>query len=308
MALTETEGGLWFQEDLYTDIAYGFRVTAVLHHEQSAFQEIMILETPALGKVLVLDGVVQCAQRDEAIYHELLAHSGMFMRLAVSSAVAGTGLTVLVVGGGDGGIARECLKHASLERITVADIDPRVREATQASFPELPAGAYADPRLTAVDGDAVDFVRRHRDSFDLIIADTPDPVGCALPLFGRNFVADCHAALKGGGVFVRQAGSLLLQSDEFVHARDDLAAVFGTQHTRAGLLATCTYLGGWFTWVSAVKNAPYPDGEPARRTMSASFAQAGLDVRWYSPALQIASQVLPARYADKLSAPPEDRR
>lgn len=292
MALTETEDGLWFQEDLYADIAYGFRVTAVLHQEKSAFQDILILDTPALGKVLVLDGIVQCAQRDEAIYHEMLAHAGVFLCLAGTPPAAG--LNVLVVGGGDGGIARECLKHAGVTRVTVVDIDPRVRETVLAHFPELPAGAYGNPRLTAADADAVDFVRRHRDRFDLIIADTPDPVGAATPLFGQEFVANCHAALKEGGVFVRHGGSLLLQTNEFVRTRDDVEAVFGTERTRTGLLATCTYLGGWFTWLAAVKGLPYPEGDAARRTLRTLFERAAPDVRWYSPEMQVASQVLPA--------------
>jgi len=295
MALTETDEALWFQEDLYADIAYGFRVTAILHREKSAFQEILVLESPALGKVLVLDGVVQCAQRDEAIYHEMLAHSGIFLRLAAAPPPV-AGLNVLVVGGGDGGIARECLKHAGVAQVTVVDIDPRVRETVLAHYPELPAGAYADPRLAAVDVDAAGFVRQHRASFDLIVADTTDPVGIALPLFGRDFVADCFAALKEGGAFVRHAGSLLLQTDEFVRTRDDVAAVFGTQRTRTGLLATCTYLGGWFTWIAAVKNAAYPEGDAALRVL---FEQAAPDVRWYSPELQAASQVLPRFVAEK---------
>ena len=297
MALTETDEALWFQEDLYADIAYGFRVTAILHREKSAFQEILVLESPALGKVLVLDGVVQCAQRDEAIYHEMLAHSGIFLRLAAAPPPV-AGLNVLVVGGGDGGIARECLKHAGVAQVTVVDIDPRVRETVLAHYPELPTGAYADPRLAAVDVDAAGFVRQHRASFDLIVADTTDPVGIALPLFGRDFVADCFAALKEGGAFVRHAGSLLLQTDEFVRTRDDVAAVFGTERTRTGLLATCTYLGGWFTWIAAVKNAAYPEGDAALRVL---FEQAALDVRWYSPELQVASQVLPRCVANPVA-------
>ena len=291
MALIETNAGLWFQEDLYPDIACGFSVSAVLHRERSAFQDILILDTPALGKVLALDGIVQCAQKDEAIYHELLAHSGVLLRQTVAPTEGG--LDVLVVGGGDGGIARECLKHAGVDRVTVVDIDPRVRETVLAYFPELPAGAYADARLTAVDADAVDFVRQHRGRFDLIVADTPDPVGAAHPLFGRDFVADCHAALQDGGVFVRHAGSLLLQTDEFFQTRGDVAAVFGTQCTRTGLLATCSYLGGWFTWISAVKNARYPEGESALQAMRALFDQSALDVHWYSPEMQFASLVLP---------------
>jgi spermidine synthase len=290
MALIEAADGLWFREDLYPDIGYGFRVSAVLHRERSDFQDILILDSPALGKVLVLDGIVQCAQKDEAIYHELLAHAGVLLRRTVAPTA---GLEVLVVGGGDGGIARECLKHAGVARITVVDIDPRVRETVLAHFPELPAGAYADPRLTAVDADAVGFVRAHSNRFDLIVADTPDPVGAALPLFGHDFVADCHAALKAGGVFVRHGGSLLLQTDEFIRARGDVAAVFGAERSRAGLLATCAYLGGWFTWLSAVKDTPYPEGEAALRDMCARFEQAALDVRWYAPAMQFASLVLP---------------
>lgn len=303
MSLTKTPTGLWFQEDLYADIAYGFKVSAVLHRERSAFQDILILDTPALGKVLVLDDIVQCAQKDEAIYHEILAHSGVLLRQTIAPST--DRLDVLVVGGGDGGIARECLKHADVAGVTVVDIDPRVRETVLAHFPELAAGAYADARLTAVDADAVDFVRRHRDRFALIIADTPDPVGAALPLFGRDFVVDCHAALKDGGVFVRHAGSLLLQADEFRQTQADVAAVFGAACTRTGLLATCTYLGGWFTWLAAVKNFPYPEGEAVLHAMRVRFAQARLDVRWYSPDVQVASQVLPGGFIDKTEEPSE---
>jgi len=292
MALIETNAGLWFQEDLYPEIACGFSVSAVLHCERSTFQDILILDTPALGKVLALDGIVQCAQKDEAIYHEMLAHSGVLLRQTVVPTEGG--LDVLVVGGGDGGIARECLKHAGVDRVTVVDIDPRVRETVLTYFPELPAGAYADARLTAVDADAVGFVRQHRNRFDLIVADTPDPVGVATPLFGRDFVTDCHAALQDGGVFVRHAGSLLLQTDEFARTRDDVAVVFGPACTRTGLLATCTYLGGWFGWLAAIKGVAYPEGNDALRTMRTLFARVALKVHWFSPELQVASQVLPA--------------
>lgn len=296
MALIETNNGLWFQEDLYADIAYGFKVSAILHRETSACQDILILDTPMLGKALALDGIVQCAQKDEAIYHEMLAHSGVLLRQTIAPTC---GLDVLVVGGGDGGIARECLKHVGVAGVTVVDIDPRVRETVLEHFPELPAGAYADPRLTAVDADAVNFVRQHRSRFDLIVADTPDPVGAAQPLFGRGFVADCHAALKEGGVFVRHAGSLLLQTEEFIKVRTDVAAVFGAKHMRTGMLATCSYLGGWFGWLAAVKDALYPDDEPARQKMRALFARAAPDVRWYSPDVQFAAQALPPAYAEK---------
>lgn len=127
MALTETPNGLWFQEDLYADIACGFRVSAILHHETSAFQDSLILDAPALGMVLVV--------------------------------------------GGDGGIARECLKHADVAHVTVVDIDPRVRGTMLAHFPDLPGDAYTDARLTTVDADAVAFVRGQRGNFDLIVAD-----------------------------------------------------------------------------------------------------------------------------------------
>jgi spermidine synthase len=300
MGLIETPTGLWFQEDLYADIACGFRVSTVLHRERSAVQDILILDTPRLGKVLVLDDIVQCAQLDEAIYHEMLAHSGVLLRRTLAPTAGG--LDVLVVGGGDGGIARECLKHAGVVRVTVADIDPRVRETVLAHFPELPAGAYANPRLTAVDADAADFVRAYRNRFDLIVADTPDPVGAAMPLFGRGFVADCHAALKEGGVFVRHGGALLLQREEFDQARDAVAAVFGPQGFRAGLLATCTYQGGWFTWLSAVKGTPHPQGEAALRAMRVLFEQAALELRWYSPEVQAAAAVLPA-WCDNMPGP-----
>ena len=91
MAWIETNDGLWFHEDLYPEISCGFRVSAVLHRERSAFQDIVIIDTPVLGKVLVLDGIVQCAQKDEAIYHEMLAHAGMFLRLTLAPVATGPG-------------------------------------------------------------------------------------------------------------------------------------------------------------------------------------------------------------------------
>lgn len=178
----------WFKETLYTKYAQSFEIDKVLYEKKTEFQNLSIFENEAFGKVLTLDGVIQLTERDEFIYHEMLTHVPIFSH--------GNIKTVLVIGGGDGGIVREVLKHKTIEKVVLVDIDRYVIELSKQYLPKISDGAFDDPRLEVVIGDGSEYVKTQEKAFDLIICDSTDPIGPALVLFTTEFYQNCHDALK----------------------------------------------------------------------------------------------------------------
>ncbi len=168
----------------------------LVHREESNFQLIEIFRHRAFGTILVLDGYVQASQADEFIYHEMAAHVPLLGRPRRDT-------TVLIIGGGDGGLLREVLVHDFVREVTMVEIDRRVIELSNAHLGF--AGNYGDPRLTLVIGDAGEFVRQARGegrSFDLIILDLTEPVGPSAALFTEAFCAELAAIVAAAGVIV----------------------------------------------------------------------------------------------------------
>lgn len=169
---------------------------------QSQFQHIEIFETVNLGKLLMLDGIVQLTSYDEFAYHEMMAHMPFYgcSRLPERA---------LVIGGGDGGVLRELCKHPELKEIHICEIDGEVVAAAKQFLPETACG-YDDPRVTLHIGDGACFVKEHPDFYDIIIVDSTDPAGPGEPLFGREFYANLKRALREGGIIGTQAESYYL--------------------------------------------------------------------------------------------------
>ena len=169
---------------------------------QSQFQHIEIFETVNLGKLLMLDGIVQLTSYDEFAYHEMMAHMPFYgcPRLPERA---------LVIGGGDGGVLRELCKHPELKVIHICEIDGEVVAAAKQFLPETACG-YDDPRVTLHIGDGACFVKEHPDFYDIIIVDSTDPAGPGEPLFGRAFYANLKRALREGGIIGTQAESYYL--------------------------------------------------------------------------------------------------
>jgi spermidine synthase len=192
---------LWISEYLTPHDVWQHGVTQILTHRQTAFQDLLVVESGAYGKALVLDGKWQTCTGDEFLYHEPLVH--------VPFALHGNPRRVLIAGGADGGTAREALKWHGVEEIVVVDIDQDAVTACREWLPEVHQGAFDDPRVTLQIGDAYEFIAGTH-GWDVIIADLTDPIeeGPAYKLFTREFFEHCRQGLAPGGVFVNQAGSL----------------------------------------------------------------------------------------------------
>ena len=165
----------WFVEKLHAEFRQQLRIDRLIYQCNTNLQEILIFENAVFGRVLVLDGVVQTTEADEFIYHEMLTH--------VPIIAHGAARRVLVVGGGDGGMIEEVLKHRRLEQVVMVEVDRSVVELCKKYLPTLSQGAFDDPRLQLIIADGSEYVSQTTQLFDVIIVDSPDPLGPAINLF-----------------------------------------------------------------------------------------------------------------------------
>ncbi len=166
---------------------------------QTPFQLIEVFDTPELGKLMRIDGANMVSERDEFFYHENLVHPAAITHPAPKQ--------VLIIGGGDGGSAEEILKHPSVERVVLAELDAGVIDIARKHFHEMHRGALDDARVEIRIGDGMAFVRESMLKWDLIYLDLTDPVGPAEALYTATFFADCKRALNDGGALVLHIGS-----------------------------------------------------------------------------------------------------
>ncbi len=174
------------------------QVTEELCRRQSKFQKIDVYQTSKLGRLLLLDGIIQLTEFDEFAYHEMLAHVPLFAHENPRR--------LLVVGGGDGGVLREAGKHPELEVMDICEIDEEVIETAKQFFPGIACG-FDDPRVRVHIADGSEFIRDKEGYYDVIIVDSTDPGGPGTPLFGERFYRDMKKALRPGGVIATQAES-----------------------------------------------------------------------------------------------------
>src|SRR5690606_23586133 len=167
--MNETRTTEWADETLYPFYRQSLSVDRLLYDSKTEHQRIRVFENARFGRVLTLDGIVQTTEGDEFIYHEMLAH--------VPILAHGSARRVLIIGGGDGGMAREVLRHRSVERVTMVEIDAGVVEFAKKYLPNLSAGAFDDPRLDLVIADGAAYVAETDERFDVIIVDSTDPIG-----------------------------------------------------------------------------------------------------------------------------------
>jgi spermidine synthase len=194
---------LWFHDSV--ELGYGsslhIQIKNVLYRSRSEYQEIVIVETAKMGRMLVIDGVIMLTEFDEHAYHEMISHVPLLIHPKPSR--------VLIIGGGDGGALREVLKHPEVNRVHVCEIDREVIEACQQFLPSIASG-YADPRVEVFYEDGARFVAKYRDAYDIIMVDSTDPFGPGQILFQEGFYTDLKKALSEDGIAVTQCESIYL--------------------------------------------------------------------------------------------------
>jgi spermidine synthase len=205
-----------------------FTVKDVLYQGRSKFQRIEIIRNKDYGRVLLLDGLVQTTERDEFYYHEMLVHPALCSHPRPEK--------VLIIGGGDGGALREVLKHP-VKRAWLVEIDGRVIEACREHFPWLKK-TLRDPRAELVVADGNVFIDKVRETFDVILIDSSDPVGPSTVLHQEAFYRKLKSKLRPGGIIAAQAGSLMLHVDSHARKRGFLKKLFRNARLYLGPVPT----------------------------------------------------------------------
>ena len=237
----------WYYENFeHTGSAIGFRIVRKLEEVQSPFQKIEIFETTDFGKLMVIDGAMMVTTRENFFYHEMMAHAALYTHPDPKD--------VVIIGGGDCGTLRECLKHPGLRSAVQCDIDEQVTRMAEKYFPELCESNH-DPRATVMFDDGIAYMRNAAPgSIDVIIVDSTDPVGPAEGLFNRDFYADCFRALRPDGLLVQQSESPLAL---MALIQDMLAAMAdsGFRSFRTLPFPQPCYPTGWWSCTLASKQA-----------------------------------------------------
>jgi spermidine synthase len=271
----------WVEETLHEHWRARLKADAVLYESRSAHQHIVIFDNGDFGRMLTIDGVVQLSTRDEFIYHEMMAHVPLLSLERPER--------VLIVGGGDGGVLREVLKHPSVTRVDLCEIDQAVIDSSLQFFPDISKGAFDDRRVHVTIADGTRFVAESRRTFDAVICDTTEPVGPAKALFSEAFFANCRRRLATPGVFVTQNGLPFMDPGHLVQSGRLLRQSFAD--AACFLCGQPTYFGGPFAlaWGATDKQCR----KTARRALQRRQAERKIATRCYNPDVHLGSFMLP---------------
>lgn len=266
-----------YQESLYPEWKQSFSIEKMIYEERSDFWDLAIFENSRFGRVFAIDGVIQVTEKDEYVYHEMMAHVPILAHPNPKS--------VLIIGGGDGGLLREVLKHETLEKIIQVEIDPTIIEISKKYLPTLSQGAFENPRATIIIQDAAQYVKEAKETFDVIICDSNDPEGPAKVLFTSEFYGDCKKLLNTDGIFVNQNGVPFMQKEELSLTYNHRLPHFN--HVSFFIAPIPSYVGGFMAFGWASDAAHKVTEEQIRDKMG------NLQLRYYTPQIHLASFALP---------------
>lgn len=278
---------VWFT-DKDDNQALSLRYTGdVLFDERNQFQRVRILDSISYGKMLAIDDMVMCTERDEQHYHEMITHPA----IQAYESFAGPAKNILVIGGGDGGTIREICKYPSLEKVTMVEIDESVVRACKMHLPTI-AREFSNPKVNLIIGDGIQFIKEAKpQSYDIIIVDGSDPAGPAEGLFTTEFYKNCKNALKTNGILVTQGESPMFHSETFVELNHCLKKVFSPNQVHTMLFHATTYPSGMWSLQMAV-NGQYHPVKDFKKDNASSFVKTKA-LHYYNEELHSAAFVLP---------------
>ncbi|KAJ4142328.1 putrescine aminopropyltransferase [Fusarium falciforme] len=276
----------WFREisEMWPGQAMTLRVEKVLVHEKSKYQDVLIFKSTDFGNVLVLDNVVQCTERDEFSYQEMITHLAMNSHPNPKK--------VLVIGGGDGGVLREIVKHDCVEEAILCDIDEAVVRLSKQYLPTMSVG-FDHPKVKVHIGDGFKFLNDYKNEFDVIITDSSDPEGPAEALFEKNYFKLLHDALKEGGVISTQAENQWLHLPLITQLKKDCRSIFPVAEYAYTTIPT--YPSGQIGFMVCSKDPNADVKTPLRQWTKEEEDE---KCRYYSSEIHKASFVLP-KFAEK---------
>ncbi|KAJ5097091.1 spermidine synthase [Penicillium angulare] len=271
----------WFAEksNMWPGQAMSLKVNQILHHEKSKYQDVLVFESSDYGNVLVLDNVIQCTERDEFSYQEMITHLAMNSHPNPEK--------VLVIGGGDGGVLREVVKHASVKEAILCDIDEAVPRVSETHLPGMSIG-FKHPNAKKYIGDGFEFLKAKQNEFDVIITDSSDPEGPAESLFKKSYFELLSGALREGGVITTQAESQWLHLPLIVDLKKDCSEVFPV--AEYAFTTIPTYPSGQIGFMVCCKDPNRNVREPVRTW---SREEEDKLCRYYNQDVHRASFVLP---------------
>jgi len=279
----------WIAETLFDHLGFrmSYQVERVLHETQTVHQHLVLFENKFFGKMLMLDGATQITSRDEYVYQEMMSHVPLFAH--------GAAKNVLIVGGGDCGIAEEVLKHKTVKRVTQVEIDTSVVEFAKQHYPEFTKPVFADKRFECVIDDGMKYVAQTMQRFDVIIVDSTDPQGPGAVLFSKDFYAGCKRCLNKGGVLVTQNGVPFLQAGELTTSIGHFRALFAD--ATCYIAAIPTYVGGLMAMGFATDSKRLR--QASAKLIAERYRNAGrFSTRYWTPELHVGAFALPRFIAE----------
>jgi spermidine synthase len=282
----------WIPETLFDDLGFrmSYEVKRVIHETQTSHQHLVLFDHAFFGKMLMLDGATQVTSKDEFVYHEMMTH--------VPILAHGRAKEVLIVGGGDCGIAEEVLKHKSVKRLTQVEIDAAVVEFAKQNFPEFTKPVLADARFDLVIDDGMKYVAKTDRRFDVIIVDSTDPQGPGKVLFSQKFYAGCRRCMAKGGILVAQKGVPFFQSGELTAGIRKLRSLFADGYCYVAAIPT--YVGGHMAMSWATDDVKLRHASV--KTIAARYDKAGrFPTRYWTPEVHVAAFALPRFIAEKVA-------
>lgn len=269
--------GTWYTEDHKDGVTLSLKVKETLISKRTPFQKLDIYETEKYGTLLTLDDLVMTTAKDEFVYHELITHVPLFGHKQPER--------VLIIGGGDGGTAREVVKHPTVTHVDMVEIDQDVVEMSKQYMPFL-SKELANPKVHLFFQDGVEFVKKASTAYDVMIIDSTDPIGPGEGLFNAEFYTNCLKLLNDDGILVAQAESVFNCPDWVRQTFAKLREVFPV--VRAYLGTIPTYPGGLWSFAFCCKQA-----EVAQFFDEARYEELQLDLRYYNKAIHRACFALP---------------